>query len=269
MTPRTCTAHGQTLIELLIAMALGLVVTAGAVSLYSSQRAAFERASNAMRMRDAGLTALSLIGQQVQMAGFVPASVEGYAGPPPLSGCSAGRPTGGDSSLACTKLASGSDGVAARYVGDDVSTWPSATGSVTDCLGQAVTDSGAAFGAQGVLVVNRYFASVSTSTGEPELYCEGSGKEGAAQPVVEGVERLRVRYWLAGGLSALDASAIAADQWNNVVAVDLCVLVRGSAQGQRASYVDCDGASVLGADSRPRQTFARRVALRNQVEGFL
>jgi type IV pilus assembly protein PilW len=269
MTLLKSLARGHTLVELLIAMALGLVVTAGAVSLYSSQRAAFERAGNAMRIREAGLAALSLIGQQLQMAGFVPAYVASYSGPPPLSGCSGGRPTGADDSLACTSLASRSDGVAVRYVGDSVSTWPSASGNVTDCLGQAVAGNSAAFGAQGALVVNRYFASVSTSTGEPELYCEGSGKVGSAQPLVEGVERVRVRYWLANALSAVDASAVAADQWTKVVAVDLCVLVRGSPQGQRSRYVDCDGVGVLGPDLRPRQAFSRRVAVRNHAEGFL
>jgi type IV pilus assembly protein PilW len=116
------------------------------------------------------------------------------------------------------------------------------------------------------LVVNRYFARVSGSTGEPELYCEGSGKAGSAQPLVEGVERVRLRYWLTGGLSAIDASAVTADQWASIAAVDLCVLVRGAPQGRRMRYVDCDGVSALGADTRPRQAFWRRVAIRNHAE---
>jgi type IV pilus assembly protein PilW len=269
MTRRQHLVRGHTLIEFVIAMALGLVVTAGAVSLYTTQRIAFEHASNAMRIREAGLTALTLIGQQLQMAGFIPAYLDHYEGPPPLSGCSSGRPTGGDDSLACATLSSRSDGVAVRYVGDSVSTWPSATGQATDCLGQAVTGNSIAPDDQGVLVVNRYFASVSTSTGEPELYCEGNGKTGSAQPLVEGVERVRIRYWLADGLSALDASTVVADQWAAVVAVDLCVLVRGAPQGQRSSYVDCDGVNVSGTDLRPRQAFSRRVALRNRAENSL
>ncbi|SIT42776.1 conserved exported hypothetical protein [Paraburkholderia ribeironis] len=259
-------ARGHTLLELMIAMALGLVVTAGAVSLYTTQRSAFERASNAMRIRDAGLTALTLIGQQLQMAGFVPADIASYDGPPALFGCSAGRPTGADDSLTCTTLSSGSDGVVVRYAGDNVSTWPSASGQVTDCVGQAATGSSAALGAQGVPVVNRYFAGLSGSTGEPELYCEGNGNAGTAQPLVEGVERLRIKYWLAGALEAINASAVPADQWAQIVAVDLCVLVRGVPQGERSRYVDCDGVSALGSDLRPRQAFSRRVALRNHVQ---
>ncbi len=266
MMRRLYLARGHTLVEFVIAMALGLVVTAGAVSLYTTQRTAFEHAGDAMRIREAGLTALTLIGQQLQMAGFVPADVARYNSPPPLFGCSGGHPTGADDSLACEALPSHSDGVAVRYVGNNVSTWPSATGQTTDCLGQAVAGSNAALGDQGVLVVNRYFARVSGSTGEPELYCEGNGKVGSAQPLVEGVERVRLKYWLADGLSAIDASAVMADQWARIVAVDLCVLVRGAPQGQRSRYVDCDGASALGADSRPRQAFSRRVAIRNHAE---
>ena len=36
---------------------------------------------------------------------------------------------------------------------------------------------------------------------------------GSAQPLVEGIERLRVKYWLAGAQTALDASALAPGQW--------------------------------------------------------
>ena len=68
---------------------------------------------------------------------------------------------------------------------------------------------GAALGEKGVPVVNRFFARVSASTGEPELYCEGNGKTGSAQPLVEGVERVRIRYWLAGASAAIDASVAA------------------------------------------------------------
>ncbi|MFT4065358.1 PilW family protein [Paraburkholderia sp.] len=259
-------ARGHTLVEFVIAMALGLIVTAGAISLYTTQRSAFERASNATRMREAGLTALMLIGPQLQMAGFVPAGVVGYNAPSPLFGCSGGRPTGAADSPGCTTLSTGSDGVAIRYVGDGVSTWPSSSGQITDCVGQGVKSSDAALGSEGVPVVNRYFANVSESTGEPELYCDGNGNAGSAQPLVEGVERVRLRYWLAGAPVAIDASAVPADQWTNIVAVDLCVIVRGAPQGQRSRYVDCDGVSTLGTDLRPRQAFSRRVALRNRTE---
>jgi type IV pilus assembly protein PilW len=267
MMVRSSRACGHTLLEFAIAVALGLLVVAGAVSLYSGQRAAFEQASDAARIREAGLTALTLIGQQLQMAGFVPADVVRYANPPPLFGCSGGRPTGTDESPVCETLAGRSDGIVVRYVGDNISTWPSTAGQTTDCLGQAVTATNAALGDRGVPVVNQYFARVSASTGEPELYCEGSGKAGSAQPLVEGIERVRIKYWLADRLDAIEASSVMADQWAKIVAVDLCVLVRGAPRAQRGSYVDCDGIRAMSVDSRARQAFWRRVAIRNSAAG--
>ena len=268
MKQRAFLQHGHTLAELIIAMALGLIVTVGAVSLYRSQRAAFGRAGDAIQIREAGLTALTLIGQQIQMTGFIPADAPQPQSRPTLFGCSAARPSGADDNPACEALASRSDGIAIRYVGDNVSTWPSSNGQSTDCLGQAVSVGDATFGAGRVLIVNRFYAKLSGSTGEPELYCEGSGRFGTAQPLVEGVERLRIRYWVAGAQTPLDASALTASQWATVVAVDLCVLVRGVPQGRRSRYVDCDGASVTGADLRARQAFWRHVAIRNN-EGDL
>lgn len=251
---------GHTLLELTIAVALGLVVTLGALSAYRSQRQAFAQASDATRIHEAGMNALMLVGEQIQMAGFVGADAQAPLAGPALLGCSSGRPTGPDAALVCESLTSRSDGIAVRYRGDDVSTWAASNGQVTDCLGQAA-------GAVGVEIVNRYHAKTSSSTGEPELYCEGSGKVGTAQPLVEGVERLRLRYWPAGGAQALDASAFSRDQWASVVAVDLCVQVRGAAFARRTHYVDCDGAQAVGADGRARQAFWRHIVLRNTAQG--
>jgi type IV pilus assembly protein PilW len=251
---------GHTLLELTIAVALGLFVAAGAIATYRSQHQAFVQAVDAARIHEAGMNALLLVGEQIQMAGFTPADAQQDLVASPLYGCTAGRPAGADGSLTCESLSGRSDGIAIRYVGDSVSTWPSSAGQVTDCLGQAV-------GAAGVTVVNRFHAKTSGSTGEPELYCEGSGKVGTAQPLVEGVEKLRLRYWLAGATQPVDASSLARDQWFLVVAVDLCIQVRGAAFARRVSYVDCNGATTLASDGRARQIFWRHVALRNAQGG--
>jgi type IV pilus assembly protein PilW len=251
---RSC---GHTLLELVIAVALGLVVAAGAVAAYRSQYHAFVLATDAARIHDAGMSALTLVGEQIQMAGFAPADepqrVDGFS----IFGCAQGRPTGTDASLTCESLSNQSDGIAVRYVGDTVSTWPSTDGQVTDCLGQGV-------GAARVIVVNRYYVGASDRTSEPELYCKGSGKTDTPQPVVEGVEALRLRYWLANATQSVGASALTLEQWSSVTAVDLCVQVRGVPFPRSVSYVDCDGVSKTATDGRMRQTFWRHIALRNQ-----
>ena len=250
-------SRGHTLLELMIAAALGIVAVAGTVAAYRSQRAAFAYAADAARIHDAGMNALLLIGEHVQMAGFEPADSTDDVVAAPLFGCTSGRPLVAHDTVTCEPLSSRSDGIAVRYVGDGESTWLSATGQVTDCLGQAV-------GPPGATVVNRFYAKPGASTGEPELYCEGAGNEGTAQPLVEGVERLRLRYWIDGAAQAVDASALTSDQWAMVAAVDLCVLVRGAALGRRVRYVDCDGVSSAADDGRARRAFWRHVAIRNR-----
>jgi type IV pilus assembly protein PilW len=264
MKPRRYRTCGHTLLELMIATALGLLVTAGAISLYRSQRAAFVRASDAAQIQEAGITALTLIGQQIQMAGFTPADVTSNDAAPGLFGCAGARPVGADDCPGCEALASRSDGVVVRYVGDSTSTWPSATGQPTDCLGQSVGGATGGQAGSGVRISNRFYARQSASTGERELYCEGNGKAGYGQPLVEGVERLRIRYWPAGSRQPVEAFAITSDQWMQIVSVELCVLVRGAPSGRRTRYVDCDGVSSVGSDMRARQAFWRRVAVRNK-----
>lgn len=252
---RACGGH--TLLEITIAAALGLVVVAGTVATYRSQRAAFTHAADAARIRDAGISALVLIGDQIQMAGFEPAGWSGGMTAPAVYGCSAGRPAVSQDGFTCAALSNRSDGVAVRYVGDGQATWLSTSGQVTDCLGQGV-------GLPGTVVVNIFHAKSSASSGEPELYCEGSGNAGTAQPLVEGVERLRLRYWLHGTAQSADASALTPDQWAAVAAVDLCVLVRGATLARPMRYVDCDGVSSVAGDGRMRQAFWRHVAIRNR-----
>ncbi|HEY1609285.1 MAG TPA: PilW family protein [Paraburkholderia sp.] len=254
LAARVCTGH--TLLEMTIAVALGLVVVAGTVATYRSQRAAFGYAADAARIRDAGINALVLIGDQIQMAGFVPAGSSWDSSAPPLFGCSAGRANVTQDSVTCTSLSSRSDGIALGYVADGQSTWLSTAGEVTDCLGQGV-------GLPGTVVVNAFHAKPSTSSAESELYCEGSGHAGTAQPLIEGVERLRLRYWLDGAAQSADASELRSDQWADVAAVDLCVLVRGAVSARAVRYVDCDGASVASEDGRSRQAFWRHIAIRN------
>ncbi|HEV7833899.1 MAG TPA: PilW family protein [Caballeronia sp.] len=251
--------RGHTLLELSISVALGLLIVLATMSLYRGQRFAYDQATETTRLRDAASSALDLIGQQVQMAGFVPAGGNQADKSPSLFGCSPGRPTGSDAAPVCETLASRSDGIVVRYAADTISTWPSSSGLPTDCLGQI---------SAGDWIVNRYYAKASSSTVEPELYCEGSGKPGTGQPLVEGIERLRFGYWLKDALSSVDAAAISRERWPLVVAVDVCVLVRGDSASATAHprYIDCDGASVMSADGRIRRVFRRRVALRNATD---
>jgi type IV pilus assembly protein PilW len=263
-------ARGHTLLELLIATALGLFVIGGAIMLYRAQREALLQAADAASMRDAGATALTLIGQHLQMAGYAPPdqlpgdAANHSAVTPAIFGCSSARPRDDGLVRTCDTHAGYSDGVAVRYVGDVVSTWSSTTGQATDCLGQGIGLPG-----ERAVVINKFYVGGSSrSAAERELYCEGNGNVRIPQPIVAGVDRLTIRYWRRGASIAVDASSIGPSGWGEVIAVDVCVLVRGALTTHRGQHVDCDGVAATSSDRRARQAFWRHFALRNQDGGL-
>ncbi|NTZ85123.1 type IV pillus assembly protein [Burkholderia metallica] len=250
--------RGHTLLEVLIAMTVGLLVLAAAGALYHAQRIAQRRAEDGFRMRDAAATALMLIGQQIQMAGFRPLDAEAASSLPPVFGCSTARVRGSGAQVRCEPARLSSDALLVRYVGDAVSTWTTVSGQASDCLGQGVGEPG-----EPAPLENRFDAHVSPSTGEPELYCEGSGRPGTPQPVVAGIDQLRMRYLRRGATQFIDADAMRADDWREVVAVHVCVRARGEPMREPTRHVDCDGRVAVAPDGRARLTLDRIVALRN------
>jgi type IV pilus assembly protein PilW len=250
-------AYGYGLVELLVAMSLGLLVCGAMLGLYRVQRSAYDQASERARMDEAGRAALDLIAAHLRMAGYpaglFAAGAAPLAAPGALFACAAGRPTGDLAAARCEADARGSDGIQLRYADSGISSWAAAPGVSTDCLGQALP--------AGAWNSARFFARPSGSTGEPELYCEGGARMGAAQPVVEGVEMLRFSYWMNGRAAPVrDLSGVVLD---HLQAVSLCVLVRGKPAARARAYLDCDGQRQPATDRRPRQTYRPVLALRN------
>lgn len=255
-------SRGHTLIELMVATALGLVVVAMIASLYHTVRQFYAASADTALMREAGMTALLLMSEQIQMAGFVPPGLPALSGDvaPGLFGCTSGYPVEMAGGLRCARDASGSDGIVIRYVDDAVATWPSEAGQTTDCLGQGIGRAG-----ESVVVSNRFFVGTSREGGTPELYCEGNGGL-ARQPAVAGVERLAFRYWIRGAARAVRADAVAPNDWQHVTAVDICVRVRGRRAAARGQQADCDPVATRYFDGHARQVFRRRVAIRNHEQ---
>ncbi|WP_420957140.1 PilW family protein [Burkholderia gladioli] len=86
---------------------------------------------------------------------------------------------------------------------------------------------------------------------------------GTAQPLVEGVERLRVRYRLRGRAAWDEASSLVNDAWQRVQAVEVCVQARGAVGSRMRRYTDCDGRSQPIHDGRGRWISRRWLAVRN------
>jgi type IV pilus assembly protein PilW len=258
---------GHLLFEWLIAAALGLVVLSGSLVIYRTQRDSFARSADSARMREAGAAALTIMGQQIQMAGYAPLDQPALHArvTPGIFGCQSARPArGADDDLYCEVRESdrpNSDGLVVRYADDGVSTWPGASGEPTDCLGQAVAPR-----AGHSVIVNRFHVAQPTGHEEPELYCVGNGHTLTPQPIVEGVDRMELRYWLPGAGEPMRARLLLPMQWADVVAVDLCVVVRARRPSGARGFIDCSGNHVGSPDGRRRLSLWRHVVLRNRNE---
>lgn len=283
--------RGFALVEVLVALALGLLVVVAGATAYLGASEASRMADLQARLHDDAQTALALLAQQLRMAGS--RSLRGTpedasALRPALRGCDGTfhniRTAAGLEELACSDAADAPHAFGVRYEADPFNTLSTATGEPTDCLGNALKprarplqDAGAA--ALWYLADNRYFIAVAGATAVPSLYCKGAG--GTAQPMVDNVEDLRLLYGVAATesqssvagyrtareLNAEAAAGAGANPWSLVRAVTICIVVRSEQPVPETAwtpYRRCDGElEARPPDRRLRRSFSTTVALRN------
>jgi type IV pilus assembly protein PilW len=234
--------HGLSLVELLVAMTIGLALTLAATSAFVSASSAGRMADAQMRMNEDAQAALAILQQQLRMAGSNPVQPDRvvgtrrnpvYAPPSPatasgwtrfaLRGCEATfsniRTAALPDDLVCppADATAAPHSIAVTYEADAFNTVPTGAKKKlpTDCLGNALDPQTAAFtvmtakGAVSDTVTyyvadNRFFIATSPAVGVPGLYCKGQG--GSAQPLVDNIEDLRFTY----GTLAQPASAASA-----------------------------------------------------------
>lgn len=228
--------RGLGLLELLIAMVLGLLVVGGLLlALIGSGISSSQLRALAEMTQDAQV-ALNLLGRDLQMAGYVePASVIGQAVTPvavfrPVFGCDNGFTDPGADFGAATCPVAAAPGAAGSstppapaasaasapghalevnyQLPKDIALQtqaPVATQLPVDCKGAGVAQ---AAGASAHLVSNRYFVDPSSGAGGvPALSCVSnagpvSGRKAA--PLIDQVESLTVSYGVAPGWDATD-----------------------------------------------------------------
>ena len=259
-------SHGVTLVELMIAMALGMAIVLLATSLLLSTRSAYSAQSDEARIEETGRYAIETLSHAVRQASFenwdkadAPV-VTTAAMSPNLAGLDARSLRAGTPGIEdpVTASVNGSDVLAVRFFG--AGSGMEGDGSIVNCAGfgvAAVTAAETADTGRGTSI----FYVANDATGEPELYCKFQGNKGwTAQSIARGVESFQVLYGLdlngdglpdrfttAGALNALDdalmlqgdtAEELAADRnrkthWKKVIAVRLALLVHGSEPASR------------------------------------
>jgi type IV pilus assembly protein PilW len=188
--------RGLTLVEMLIALTLGLatVLAAGRLLLFATQAQAAQAEQSAID--DGGRYAVELIGRAVRQAGFVDPAVLAApdpvalldAAPAPVAGLDAHSLARGTAALDAPLPAkvNGSDVLALRFAGAGAG--PDGDGSMASCAGFPVAQ-----GEEGWSI----FYVARNSEGEAELYCKYRGASNwSADALVSGVDGFQVLYGL-------------------------------------------------------------------------
>jgi type IV pilus assembly protein PilW len=319
--------QGRTLVELLVSLLIGFVIL-GAVLLTSvgTQRSNSVNQQMARLQEDAAI-ATHLLTMQLRLAGYsavvvkpvnvapvnigAPAATNHNYNGPPVRGCENGFGNVGApdfTTLNCAGGAAGTapDAISIIYEGDASNTMPTAgnPNNPVDCLGTSVANNIPSDG--GGLnpyqrVENRYYIAADPNTGNPALYCIGSGNfNGAPQPLIDNVVAMEISYGVAGtpvtnpGLGAYAQSNepffepvrfMRADQvdalpafpagtpapfgtWSQVVSASVCLLLRSdlgaidpSDPANPYTYTNCNGTVVTPAANDTRAYRAVRITV--------
>jgi type IV pilus assembly protein PilW len=314
---------GRSIVELMVAIAIGLAISAAIAGVYISSLQTSRVQDASAQIADSGRYALLLLGKQLRQAGYT--TMAYYREISPTEGNRPGRwikkpepsfqglfgCTGGFKNAAsafatfpeknpeCVGDAAAPDAFLVRYsldIKEDITSltrtvdYDAKKGTGVDCLGNQVT---ATTSNPLLTVENRYFIKTNPATNLQELYCLGSGSTASgAQPIVEGVEDMVIRYGLdRQGIPSVQrdmasdafvsADAVQELEWQyenttagalvprsrRVLAVEMCLLMRSAARGQAGNqtYKDCRGNTKTSTDGFFRQPFRSTFLLRNHV----
>ncbi len=295
--------QGVGLAELMVALAVGLLVTLAAAAMLLVANTDFRHNSAHARLDDGGRYALELAGAALRQAAW--ADLEAGMAPAPddeasvagLDAASLDRTSPGLSGV--RPAVNGSDVLALRFAGSGSG---GGDGSVLDCAGFAVGEGDRAWS---------IFYVATGDDGETELRCKYRGDSGnwSADAIVRGVDSFQVlygvdldsprdgvpnRYLNASGIDGLDAALVLAGateaeraqdlrrrtHWKRIVAVRMALLLHGesgSRAGSRPVRFDLFGQPLRGDEGttideaalpeplrlRARRVFESAVLLRN------
>lgn len=255
-------AHaGTTIVELMIAMLLGLIVILAGSALLLASKSSYVTISDAAQIQDTGRYAMEVIGRAVNQTSYVNWSIDGAPvttgsiNSPDIYGLdshslNSAKP---DIQSPVQKSVNGSDVLAVRYVGSGAG--ENGDSTVLNCAG---------FGVPGMKSIDdvengrgwSIFYVAADSSGEPELRCKYHGKNSwTSEAIARGIESFQVLYGIdldsdglpnlfltADGVDELDQSLILTGpnaparavearkktNWKKVVAVKVALLVRGA-----------------------------------------
>jgi len=247
MRPRLGFQKGFSLIELMIAMAIGLFLVAVVGVLFVNSKVTYLAQDASSRVQENSRYAAELFGRQVRTAGFheirfvpLPATADLFA--PAFSFV-----FGGTAVAAADGASNAPDAITLSF------------DATTDCLGQAVTTT----------AINQFRINA-----QRQLECESFGSNGASLGVgviLDDVEDMQVLFGQPAGSNFTYVPAASAAM-GTVQGVRICLILRALADSdaratgsQQQTYVDCQGVSRTAADGYLRRVMTMTLDLRNRL----
>lgn len=269
---------GVTLVELLVAMTVGLLVTIVALSTLILSRSGYSAVDSTTQLVDRERFVVDSLSRVIAQAGFqdystpvlVTRSISKKLGGDPepdlfgwnnafytqlnnlaISDSSASPPiTDGNRPTKCgtisdTSCLNGSDILVVRFQGSG--TVASPDGTMLDCMGNA--EPGIITGDLNERAANILYVARDSNTGEPSLYCSyykmSTGAWVSGQPLIEGVESMQLLFGTDNVVPTTAPTYVAADQ--DTVA---------------DRWLRADQLRVTGNDSATRENWRRVRAVR-------
>lgn len=327
---RAAHQRGMTLIELMVGLVIGIVLSLAAASLYLATRDSSRTSQSISDINETGKIALEMIGREIQKAGFYPAQFGQDLGTADqfygtyfnskdaskvafntgLFGCSGAKynPT----TKACGATVAGQpDSIIINYFATPEFGSDSLLGNANDCNRNPVTGDSAndlrdddglplfVSNRFGIVDTTNYVDNDKNTVTVNSLGCHGNGNEAAtaAQPALEGIEDMVIRYGIYAGDGDPDAAGKSPTSfmtatninlqpevggrtaWQRVTAVSICIVVRSLASsrqedkaGDVRTYRNCrdDDPVELPEGSRfIYKSFERVYAVRNNLSDSL
>lgn len=293
---------GMSLVELLVAMTIGLFLMGAVGAIYVSTVNSTRGSTIESQMNEDASLALEMLQQQIRLAGYSGFAADGKRNFPGIGvrGCDGGftdnSGTTDFDALACAADPNGPDALAIRYEATMLN-GQTAAGNPANCSHEGIFPWWpTAAGANIPLADNRYFiANDAANDNTPTLYCKGRGGNAGgfsdAAALIPNIENLQVRYaitrtpvddeilphQITAYVDANDATLGAnLPNWSRVAGVRICLLARtsqpvpsgGASRADLGRFVDCDGVEQVVQDGFLRRAYHTTIHLRNMRPGL-
>lgn len=253
---------GLSLIELMIAMLVGIFLLAGITSSYVSSKNASVKRNQVSVLEDNGRLALEIISRSLEHSGYMS---DGGA-IVPFTTDPASIPSGGTCPDASLKVINKSiikmTANDASAVGDTISiSFQGDNNLSTDCTGNVLPA-----GCE-TKIYNSFFVDAATN----KLNCSGS-RSAKAEVIADGVENIQFLYGKGDTgqvVQYVNSAAIAAGSWGNIVSVQVAILIRSEkkvkTEAESKTYTLLDTVVTSPSDRYQREVFSTTIQLRNTL----